>query len=656
MADSDLESSPLASESPTREVDGLTSDEDSVMMAPADEEEDRQSFIASGYPVTLWVEGQDVKPGLVDTVSFNMKHMLNALGVPAVAMLYYRMKSSAVAGESSHLFVAVDDTDHVIRIPSARLAMLTSTIDAVELAKYTGAITADPLGALLLRLGSGNGVRINRFPPIFGFKTARGEKMLYDRRPELSALRRDGYVGLTFLPVAGVDHRIELMTEIASLWGYSVAYRNQQWPDLLVLRNDTPEREDLGGVPDESWLNHALARVQEDHLPIVEIDGVWMGTLRRNGAEHRQESRARVIYAVLDWFRLRQLPYITARTFHCYVRRDFSAIVALGSLRDRMELIAFLEVYPFDSLVIQRVKGEVAAAQLIYQDRTPQSVGKDQFHSIGIKDGDAWLVVSAKPVAPKEKTQLESTLRRYYSGPACAAPGSQLSKEDVSSLPLASLLKVVRLAECEAAGAGQCLIVGQKTARPDLQLPSSWTISHRAYRAAVRSHKLRSHDVLGVYRVGPYASPFFAFDVHQYIPPPSSSRYRPVVSQVNLAPDQEGIEDSLLKSLVGTVWLLSIQEEATPTSAANEVDVMQVATDRDGEETRKILFQAWKAGHMIGTWCRVILTHRDALSALIAGGTVDPLLSHASDSIVDGNRWLDVTRHALKECATAPAR
>jgi hypothetical protein len=151
--------------------------------------------------------------------------------------------------------------------------------------------------------------------------------------------------------------------------------------------------------------------------------------------------------------------------------------------------------------------------------------------------------------------------------------------------------------------------------------------------------------------MGPFASPFFAFEVHQYLRMPPESRYRAVVSQMRLAPDENESEDALLKGLVGTVWLLSIQEAATPNAQASEIDVMQVASDRDGDEVRKLLFQSWRTGHIIGIWCRVLLTHRQTLSVSVAGGTVDPLVAHAGDSVVDGNRWLDVAEKAMKDCS-----
>ncbi len=210
----------------------------------------------------------------------------------------------------------------------------------------------------------------------------------------------------------------------------------------------------------------------------------------------------------------------------------------------------------------------------------------------------------------------------------------------------------MRIAECEAAVSGVCLFGdGRGSTSVPNPLPESWTTSHRAYRAAIRTHVLRTHDTLGIYRMGPYTSPFFAFEVHQYIPMPPESRYRAMVSQVSLAPDIGQGEDDLLKVLVGTVWLLTIQESATQTTAASEIDVIQVATDRDGEQVRRVLFNAWKTGHLIGTWCRVMLAHRESLSVLVAGGTVDPLIAHAGDSVVDGNRWLDVTEKAMTECA-----
>lgn len=592
--------------------------------------------IPMDYPVSIWSKASTVAPGLIDTVSSNMKIILNALGVPVANILYYRMYCTAPSQEASHLFIAVDELDHVVRVPSARLALITSTIDPQQIKVFTASMTSDPLGALLLKANGAVGERINRFPPLFGFKAPRGERHIYDRQPELQALRRDGYFAMTFLPVTGVDHRMQLAMEIASLWGFSLTARDKNWPDLLVLRNDTPNREDFGGVPDETWMNHALSRVLEDHLPVIELDGLWMGSLPRN-----RTSRARVFYAVLDWIRMRRLPYITARTFHCYVRRDLSAVVTLGSLRDRLELVEWLEMYPFDALRISNAKSELHTTLAIF--------GSERDVAVRDSTSGDWLVVHApdvkhrdKPMSPEELTK---TLRAYYGKPeTCSVPGSPLKGEDIVRMPLEEMLKIVRIAECEAAAAGVCML--------DADSKDSWFTSHRAYRAAIRSHTLRTHDTLGIYRIGPRKSPFFSDEVHQYIPLPPESRYRGMVSQVSLALDAGRGEDALLKALVGTVWLFTVQEAATSTTPASEFDVMQVASDRDGEEVRRTLFDAWNSGHMIGTWCRVMLTHRDSLSVSVAGGTVDPLLAHAGDSVVDGNRWLDVTRRAIAACAT----
>ncbi len=600
--------------------------------------------IESQYPVTIWVAGRVLAPGLVDTVSTNIKIMLNALGVPVVAVLYYRMRCTSIPGDTSHLFIAVDERQRVVRVPSARLSLITATIDANKLKEYTASITADPLGALLLKVGGGTGERINRFPTIFGYRAPRGEAHVYDRTGELQALRRDGYFALTFLPVPGVDHRVQLTTEIASLWGYSVAGYDKRWPDLLVLRNDAPGRDDLGGVPDETWLLHALSRVLEDHLPLVEIDGLWMGSLPRKSKQHLLESRSKVFYAILDWVRMRRLPYITARTFHCYVRRDLSAVVALGSLRDRMEIVEWLQAYPYDLLLVSQAKNETDAALAIFGGRM---VDPTASRGIALRDSgsNTWLIVTTEPPPPSDQETLDKSLREYYgSKEACNAPGSPITSTDISRMSLTDLLKIVRITECEAAASGVCL----STAVP---LPDLWTTSHRAYRAAVRSQVLRTHDTLGVYRMGPYASPFFAFEVHQFVPMPSESRYNAVISEVGLAPDIGQSEDALLKALVGTVWLLTIQEAATATTQASEIDVMQVASDREPEQVRRTLFDAWKSGYLIGIWCRVMLTHREALSISVAGGTVDPLVAHSGDSVVDGNRWLDATQRALKDCA-----
>lgn len=590
-----------------------------------------------GYPLTIAAAGNKIAPGLIDTVSTNIRIVLAALGVPVVAVLYYRMKCTAITDQTSHLFVAVDEKEHIIRIPPARLSMITGAIDVVKLKEYTASVTADPLGSLLLKTGGGVGERIHRFPPIFGFRAPKGEKQIYDRRPEIEALRRDGYIALTFLPVVGVDRRIQLTSEIASLWGYSIVGKDENWPDLLVLRDDTPNREDLGGTPDETWLQHALSRVMEDHLPIVELDGLWMGSLISARVNH---SRMRVFYAVLDWVRIRRLPYITARAFHCYVRKDLSAVVALGSIRDRMELVEWLEAYPFEKLRITEVKTEMEAALHIFASDGKKKVTPD----IAVKNSSAgtWLVIHGpeSSTKPMSLTDLENMLRGYYGSPqACNAPGSPITAADVSSLTLQDLLKIVRVAECNAAATGVCLLDSTRTALDKAPLPDSWTTSHRAYRSAVRTHILRSHDTLGVYRMGPYSSPFFAFEVHQYTSLVEEPRYKPVIHQLKLSPDIEG-EDDLLKSLVGSVWLLTVEG----------VDVLQVASDRDGEIVRRTIFDAWKSGYLIGTWCRVMLTHRDNLSISIAGGTVDPLIAHAGDSIVDGNRFLDVASRAIEAC------
>jgi hypothetical protein len=602
------------------------------------------------YPVSIYATGSSIAPGLIDTVSANIKIMLNALGVPTVGILYFRMNCTAISQAHSHLFVAIDERQRVVEVPSARLAMITSTINPVKIKEFTASMTSDPLGALLMKSNGSAGERVHRFPPIFGFKAPRGERVVYDRRPEIEALRRDGYFAMTFLPVVGVDHRMQLAIEIASLWGISIAAHDSRWPDLLVLRNDTPDRDDLGGVPDETWLNHALSRVMEDHLPVVELDGLWMGSLSRSRSENFN-SRSKVYYAVLDWFRMRRLPYITARTFHCYVRRDLSAVIALGSLRDRLELTEWLNLYPFEKLSLRRVKGEVAAAQVVFAS----------IMNIAVKDSstDEWLIISgpqadSRPDMPVK--DLEKIMRDYYSKTGvCGLAGSPVTAKDLRSMSLEGLLKVIRIAECEAAS-GICFS-GQRQEAP------AGSFSHRAYRAAIRTHTLRTHDSLGVYRLGPRASPFFMFDVHQYIAMPPESRYRAMVSELSLAPDIGASEDALLKALVGTVWLFTVHEPATASAGApgtsgstavptTEIDVMRVASDRDGEEVRKTLFDAWKSGHMIGTWCRVMLLHRETLSISVAGGTVDPLLAHAGDSVVDGNRWLDLTRRTLTQCAS----
>ncbi len=614
------------------ESEGLSDAESraSVPIAP-------QDFQPTEYPVTIWVAGRKVTPGLVDTVSNNMRIFLNALAVPVVAVLYYNMRCTSAPGETSHLFIAVDENQRVIRVSPARLCYLTGMIDAVMLKQYTASLAADPLGALLLKAGGSEGERINRFPPIFGFKAPKGEKQVYDRLQEIDALRRDGYIGLTFLPVAGVDHRMQLAMEIASLWGYAIASQDQRWPDLLLLRNETAD--DLGGVPDETWLHHALSRVQEDHLPVVELDGLWMGSLPGKGDS---ESRARVLYAVLDWLRMRRLPYITARTFHCYVRRDLSVVVALGSLRDRSELIEWLELYPFHRLGVAKVKGETRAATAVFSARPSNDIALKESGT------DTWIVVhnpestSAKTVLSEK--EIEKALRSYYTDPTtCSGEGSPLRAPDFADMKFADLLKVVRVAECEAAVSGICMLSGLV---PQREGGASWLASHRAYRSAVRSQVLRSHDTLGIYRTGPFASPFFSSSMTPFLP--DTVRFRPVVSEISLAPDIGKSEDELLKALMGTVWLLSVQE-----SPANVIDIMYVSSDREGEQVRRVLFDAWKSGHLIGTWCRVLLTHRDTLSISAAGGSVDPLVAHAGDSVVDGNRWLDLTKRALSECTSS---
>lgn len=616
----------------SQSVEGISSDAESLSSSSSHDAE----FQPTEYPVMIWVAGRKITPGLVDTVSSNMRIFLNALGIPASAVLYYRLRATAVSGETSHLFVAVNEKEQVIRTPASQLSYITGMIDAEKLKQYTASITADPLGALLLKVGGGVGERINRFPPIFGFRAPRGEKQVHNRSQEIEGLRRDGYVALTLLPIAGIDHRLQLLTEIASLWGFALAAKDKNWPDLLVLRNESEGRQDLGGVPDQTWLHHALARVQEDHLPVVEIDGLWMGSLPRS--EFLSESRARVLYAVLDWFRMRKLPYITARTFHCYVRRDLSAVVTLGSLRDRLQLTEWLEVYPYHRLGVARVTGETTAATVVFGSR-PGS------RDIAVREStsDSWIVVRSPESSSSSKfsaKEVEQRLRDYYTDPAtCGANGSPLTSADVTKMKYQDLLKIVRVAECDAAVSGVCMLNGSSSSA------TNWTASHKAYRAAVRSHVLRSHDTIGIYRTGPYTSPFFPSEMTPL--PPDASRFRPMVSEISLAPEIGKPEDELLKSLMGTVWLLSVHE------GDSEANIMYVSSDREAEEVRRLLFNAWKSGHLIGTWCRVMLTHKDSLSISVAGGTVDPLVAHAGDSIVDGNRWLDLTKKILSECTSS---
>lgn len=578
----------------------------------------------SVYPITIWAEGGSITPGLIDLVSSNITLVLRIFGIPVSYVAYY----STVGVKKSHLFIAIDEKQNVITTSAARLSFLTAFIDVSELKTLVGSLTDDPLGILL----DGKTVRINRFPAVFGFPIFNGNKssrFLLDRKPEIEVLRREGYLALSFLPVPGVDYRKRIASEIATLWGFSVVQNTEhnEWNDILLLKNDT-STDDEGG---EIWLYSALNRVQEDLLPIVEIEGMWMS---------EKISRWEVFYAVLKWFEHQKLPYITARTFHCYVRRDLSAFVTLGSLTDKTSLIQFLESFDWSSIkfLILTGKRERDVATQVYSNPG----------SIAIKTAPStWVFINSSSSKTLPIKDFEKTVRDYFTH-ACNDPTSPISSVDVLNMEFDELLKITRVAECDSAKAtGVCF-----SSKIPLSSSSGAVISHRAYRAAVRTHgKLRTHhDTMGVYTFGSFASPYFPISSIIKVPP----YIKAIIHRVSLAGRGEGEgggkeepEDSLLKALVGTVWVLSAVLDND-----EEVDIVQVATDRDEEYVKKILFQAWRSGVLIGAWCRVMITHRDTLSVLAAGGTVDPLLAHAGDSVADGNRWLDVTEKILTQCAS----
>lgn len=587
------------------------------------------------YPIVVWVGPYSLIPvARIEATCANIKICLRVLGEPVNNILYY-MSYSQSAEPVTHFFTAVDENGHTIRVTSSRLSYLLSTIDIIRLSTYR-AVSGDPMAAMLLNDPTGkDGERFSRWPSLFGFKfpSIVTSVLEFDRRYELEALRRDGYFAISLLPVEGVDHRMQIIHEIASVWGFTVVSWQKRWPDVIIMKND--KSHDLGGIPEETWILHTLNRIQEDKLPIVEIIGTWIGQLNLN---HKPDARWKLLFAVLTFFDNYPRPYINSRTFNLYVKRDLTIVITLGALKDVQDLSNYLQNYDFKQLDSRKVKNEIDAVCVVYANK------KNYGRVIGVKNKDnEWILVGYKDHL-KETVKIsviEKQLNDYFTK-NCPKFKDDFEIED--------LIHIVRVSECEESSKAACYLTNDKHNVNLLGKPKKWEVSHHAYSSTIRTHgKLKSHHVVGVYRFGPNNSPFFVTGpTFTNIP---TSRYQAVISLISLTGDNEKPEQELLQELLGNVWLLSVKDKLlTSISGWSEVDVMMIGSDRDEEMIKDVLIKSWRNGAFLGSWCTNLLYHTDRLSILVAGGSVDPLIAHAADSMVDGNRLLDVLQTRIQDC------
>src|SRR6185437_4730593 len=266
------------------------------------------------------------------------------------------------------------------------------------------------------------------------------------------------------------------------------------------------------------------------------------------------EYRVKILFSCLEFFREKSFPYVTSQTFYCYINKDSSVTCCLGSARDMVLLKEYLEekyLRTFAQIEVQKVS--VGGNSVVDRDAEIASkvYRKDttNFRAIAMREGDAWYIAHTQGFNMEEKVNIFEDLRKYYNI-SCQEGFDTI----VNNLKEDELLKLTRVAECPQSKRAICITPQGKT-KEDFKF-----ISHKAYRQAVRSEKLKYHKTYGIYNLGPYDSPFFSSYPVRVIPP---SRYGLGVSQVIFYKEGEDPEEFLLKKIVGKIWMFSIYDKVS---------------------------------------------------------------------------------------------
>lgn len=563
----------------------------------------------SKFPLLIWAQKEEVSTNKIEIVSRNLKNVLKAFQVPVDDVLYER----TVGNEKfMHLFYGVDENSTLVRIQSGLLANLTGQINVKSLTKYS-TISGDILCAMIPKAE-----RINIYPPLFGFDETIVE---FGRSFDLEKLRQEGHFAIQLNPVAGIDYRITLMKELAELWG--IEFIRASDPDILVFRTSNKEFEG-------TWLKKNFQRIIEDKLPVINLEGAWMLL-----SDTSAVTRTRLLLAVLEFFRKRNLSYITSATYHCYVHKNLSISCALGSVKDMTMLTEYLEDVVrngFEGIECRKINDGATNEEIVNQIYRKNT---DSRRAIAVKDGDEWYMGYIQGFDMNEQLNIKEELLNYYR--QSCQPGLE---NELNNLSIDDLLKVVKVQDCPQSKHVTCIT----------PLSSKDTLkfqSHRAYQQAVQNEKLKVRKTYGIFKLGPFDSPFFP-SYSSIMDPPT--RYGLRMAKISFVKEAEEPEEFLLKKIVGQIWLFSIYDKGSDQEAPTKYDVIQIATDREPEAVKDVCFHAWKSGFLMGNWSKVLLTYKDKVSISVNGGTIDPYIAQASDSIVDGNRWLDMIKRTMKDC------
>ncbi len=574
------------------------------------------------YPVVIYCPEIDVPVHMIEIVSVNLQYLLRAFSLPVDDIIYHRISSST----SLHLFYAIDNKGLTIYTSASQLANITGRLNMKHISKFSF-ISSDPLCSMIPQ-----SVRMNMYPPIFGFDEG---VMEFGHVYDIEKLKQDGYFALIFTPVPGVDFRGELIRELAEMWG--IEFIRPVEPDILIFR---VRKKGFFGVPEDYWLKKNLQRLLEDKLPLVTVEGTWMAAVSNNddNKEGPEVIRSKIFLSCLEFFKLNNLPYITSQTFYCHVNNDLSVSCALGSAHDMIQLQEYLEQKHFLNFSVTKLPSgtsDVDVANMVYG-------GKQ--HTIAIIDGGKWYVVHSGK-SGSERVDIGKKLREYYK------ISCQDGFEDaLNNLTDEELLKVVRISDCARSKKNVvCITPNNNITNGSEERNVRFFISHRAYLHAIRSDKLKNRKTIGVYKLGPYGSPFFSSYPVRVLPP---SRYGLGLSRVLIRKESEDPEEFLLEKIVGKVWLFSIYDKVSSLEVPNRYDVIQISSDRDMENIKDVCYHAWSCGFLMGNWCKVMLKYKDKISISVNGGSIDPYIAQASDSIVDGNRWLDQIRQTMTECTS----
>ncbi len=590
------------------------------------------------YPLLIWCYESDIPPSLTEILTINLRSVLQAFTLPVAEVLHYRTQSTVLMS----LFVAVNSDLSIIRVPAGVLSNITKKLNFKKLIKYSY-ISADPLCSFIPKSSILWGD-----PLIFGFSEGVTE---FGRVYDLQKLKQEGYFAVNFPPdlhdsVLGLSSLpSNLLRELADLWGIEfIRQVVPTSPDILVgpFLIFRTKRMHLFDMPEEQWLNQNLKRILNDELPLVTIEGKWLSTSARSSA-----NKLKILLSCLEFFREAKLPYITSSTFFCKVGRNLSVTCALGCVKDMIDLRNYLEenfssnFADFGSSTIE-TNSAIEVAKRIYR-KDPEKEGR----AVAMKEKEGvWQVAYTKEFKPEHKEKnIEEELRKYYKISCQEDFG-----DTVNNLTSEELLKVVRIAECAKAKQGVCFKDDDQLLLKDGGEDGEIVgYSEHAYRHAigVGSYNL-SEKIVGIYKLGPYHSPFFPSYPVRVLP---SLRYGLNLSEVIIRKTSEDPEDFLLKKIVGKIWLLSIYDKFSNLEVPTRYDVLQIATDKDESEVKDICYHAWSCGFLLGNWSKVMIQYKDKISVSVTGGINDRNIAQAADSIADGNRWLNLIKTTMEECA-----